>query len=253
MPSRYPRIRSFPRAALRKLRDGMTLEFWIGFGVFVMACLGALLLALYIQGAQQDREFRLHAQVATGYLIGESTCRNGTRYGHDYCYTIRFTTETGEEITFQARGLTSYRTGFRVLSVPMRVEYLPDRPTAARLAGEENGSFLLWLALAVLGFTLFCAVKFHQALRWRNTQLALLQRLDALLAEQRFDEALTHALAVPQADHREAQLLSLLLRLFNRKEIGRLRDILARPDVPDLTDTLARYGVRLADESARSA
>lgn len=246
LSSKYRRqLRLLKLKALRKLDAWNNPGFWLSVLCFTVGCFGAFMLALYIGFEREDREFRLHAVTTEGYLVGESACRDGTRFGHSYCYTIRFTSQNGEEITFHDRGLTSYRTGLYVLRMPMSVEYLPYRPQSARLSGRGNDSFFLWFGLIVLSLSLFYGVKLYQVLRSLKTLKALQWQLKVLLSRRCFDEALELALAAAADNDREILLTMLLTRLSRRGEVQRVQDILARQDIPDIQKAIEALGMEL--------
>ncbi len=240
--------RAIRSAALESYQEGIgkTLEFWTLVILIAMGALGAFFLSLYRDEARWNSEFEQYAVTTVGYVVDERTCRTGTRFGHEYCYSILFTTPNGGEVIFASRGLTSYRTGFRILQRPMSVQYLPYRPTSARLVGARNDEgFLLGLGLAITGLALFCLLGFVYALYWRYNLQELLKQLEELMAKRSFDEAANFSMAVPNTEYRDTLLATLILRLFELKEVQQAQDILAREDLPDLEKAFKAQGMEL--------
>ncbi|MGE8504872.1 MAG: DUF3592 domain-containing protein [Pseudomonas sp.] len=240
--------RAIRSAALESYNEGIgkTLEFWTLVVLIAMGVLGAFFLSLYRDEARWNSEFEQYAVATVGYVVDEQTCSNGTRFGHEYCYDILFTTPSGEEVIFGARGLVSYRAGFRILQRPMPVQYLPYRPTSARLVGARNDEgFLLGLGLAINGLALFCLLGFIYALYWRHNLQELLKQLEDLMARRCYAEAADFSMAVPNTEYRDTLLATLILRLFELKEVQQAQNILARENLPDLKKAFQAQGMEL--------
>lgn len=229
LPACWSTLRPLLLEYWSKLRAGiMTLEFWIGAWLFGTACLGVLFLTLYIQGVQEDQLFYREGVTAKGRIVSEWACgRSG------YCYQIRYTTRDGREVTFEDSGLERYATGFVLVNNVKTVEYLPDQPTRARLYGTQAAEGVyLFLALGCLGLVVIVVwqgIKLHF---WRKVNDGFQQQLAALLAEQRFDEAVEFVLTRPDR-HREDLLVTLVMRFYELKEIRRAQELLAHPEVSE--------------------
>lgn len=238
-------IRSAVRASCSKGLVG-TFEFWVVVTLIALATGGVFFLILYSDEVAQNGEFGQHGVVTLGQVVDESICSNGTRFGHEYCYDILFTTADGEQVVFGARGLTSYRAGLGVLPKTMFVQYLPYRPTSARLAGDSGeGGLLLGLGLAMTGFALFCLFGLIRAqVAWYSMQ-ELLKHLESLIDKRCFDEAVDFAMGNSNLEDRNTLLATLILRLFELKEVHHAQQILAREDIPDLEKAFGAQGMEI--------
>lgn len=126
--------------------------------VFVPGVITAIFVSLYIAEVAEDKRFEKEAVQVSGEIVGQSTCRDGSRFGHKYCYRIRFATDDGKEIDFSAAGRASYAAGLYILPNSVLVEYLPGDSVRARLVGEENDiGFLFTGGLLGGGITFFIA------------------------------------------------------------------------------------------------
>ena len=223
-PSARPRGR-FPRLARLVETDG-----WVPMLMIGLPALTALLfLALFAGGVRENRLFDREALDTFGHVVDERTCRSGTRFGLENCYRIAFTDHAGQTVVFGARGRTSYRAGFRVLPAALAVQYLPQRPTYARLRGDRADTAITgWLGFGSLAMALLVAGLFLHARHFARRHAGFKQTLDARIETDPPAALLDLAADIADPPLQQTCLQDIALALYQRGHVAEADDALSR-------------------------
>ncbi|MGY6566420.1 MAG: hypothetical protein ACXIU5_16895 [Halomonadaceae bacterium] len=203
--------------------DRLSLFLMIG----LPAIFSIIFMSLYVDVVLEDKKFYQYGVVTSGTIIGERVCGDGTRFGHQYCYRVRFTTQSGEELVFSAAGRTSYQVGFYILPNSVRVQYLPDRPSYARLVGEESHKgFFLLAGLGGLGMAVVISIGMFGAIRFRKKTDEDDEEQESLLLSGDVDGAIQFTKSIPNDERRKILLGNLIVRLYEQGEDAAADDAL---------------------------
>ncbi|RUR56588.1 DUF3592 domain-containing protein [Vreelandella populi] len=183
--------------------------------VVVPGIITAVFFSLYLVDITEDKKFKKEAIQVSGEIVGQSTCRDGSRFGHQYCYRVRFTTLDGEEVDFSAAGRTSYTAGLYILPNSVSVEYLPENSVHARLVGAESntGIFLIGSLLGG-GITIFVAFSMFFADQFRRKSDEIQEEINGLLLSGNIDDAICLAKSIDNDVRRKILLTDLVVKLY---------------------------------------
>ncbi|MCC5904245.1 MAG: DUF3592 domain-containing protein [Halomonas sp.] len=196
------------------------MKKWTSFERFMVVFLGivtVVFLTLYSWSATEDRRFEQTGIMTSGKIVGEATCRDGSRFGYQYCYRVRFTTRSGEEVDFSATGRKSYAAGLYILPNYVQVKYLPDQPLHARIVGSERDTgFFLVIGFSGLCITIVIAVSMFFAIRFRKRTNEAEIEQDTLLLNDDFDGAICFTKNISDGVRRKILLGDLVAKLYER-------------------------------------
>ena len=198
------------------MKKRLSFEFcMIVVMIIVLGIFTAIFFSLYLADIAENKKFKNNAVQVYGEIVGQSTCRDGSRFGYQYCYRVRFTTLNGEEIDFSAAGRTSYTAGLYILPNNVLVEYLPDDSVHARLVGAESDTgFFLVGSLLGGGGTVFIVFCVFFGNRFRRKTDVVQKEVDDLLLNGNVDDAICLTKSIKHDTRRKILLTDLIAKLY---------------------------------------